>query len=380
MASVHKRKTSKFWYGAFRMNDGTLVFRSTKCTKKAEALRVAIGWEDAVRRNATEAHIRKVYEDLHVRIHGTRMRTDSVRDFFLRWIGAREKELAVSTCTTYRNTANNFMDFLGGRADRPIAELTVSDLTGFRDAEAKRTTPRSAQNRLKAIKPWIIDAWREGLLQDNIGTKIPRTKRQAGKIQRRPFAMDEVKMLLENASDEWQGMILMGLYTGQRLGDIARLNWSQVDLVREEIAFATAKTDRPMIIPIVGAWKTWLMDHVGDDPAADVFPNAAGSVRRSSGRTANLSNQFRNIMASAGLAESRNHQKQKDGRDKARSMSPLTFHCLRYTATTMLKAAGVPEAIARDIIGHESAAISRNYTKIDEGTKRSALEKLPETI
>lgn len=362
------------------MNDGSLVFRSTKCTKKAEALKVAIGWEDTVRRNATEAQIRKVYEDLHERIHGTRMRTDSVRDFFLRWIGAREKELAQSTCTTYRNTASSFMDYLSMRADRPIAELTVSDLTGFRDSEAKRTTPRSAQNRLKAIKPWIIDAWREGLLQDNIGAKIPRTKRQTGKVKRRPFSMEEVKKLLENASDEWQGMILMGLYTGQRLGDIARLNWSQVDLARGEISFASAKTDRPMIIPLAGAWKTWLMNHAGDDPNGDVFPDAAGSVQRSQGRTANLSNQFRDIMAAAGLAKSRNHQKQKDGRDKARSMSPLTFHCLRYTATTMLKAAGVPEAIARDIIGHESAAVSRNYTVIDEETKRAALEKLPEVI
>jgi hypothetical protein len=34
--------------------------------------------------------------------------------------------------------------------------------------------------------------------------------------------------------------------------------------------------------------------------------------------------------------------------------------------------------VARDIIGHESEAVSRNYTHIEAETKRSALDKLPD--
>ena len=56
--------------------------------------------------------------------------------------------------------------------------------------------------------------------------------------------------------------------------------------------------------------------------------------------------------------------------------SEVTFQSLRHTATSLLKNAGVSEAVARDIIGHESAAISRHYTHIDEGSKRKALAKL----
>jgi hypothetical protein len=44
----------------------------------------------------------------------------------------------------------------------------------------------------------------------------------------------------------------------------------------------------------------------------------------------------------------------------------------------LLKNAGVSEAVARDIIGHESAAISRHYTHIDEASKRKAIAKLPD--
>jgi hypothetical protein len=51
---------------------------------------------------------------------------------------------------------------------------------------------------------------------------------------------------------------------------------------------------------------------------------------------------------------------------------------LRHTATSLLKNAGVSEAVARHIIGHESAPISRHYTHIDESSKRKALAKLPD--
>jgi hypothetical protein len=40
-----------------------------------------------------------------------------------------------------------------------------------------------------------------------------------------------------------------------------------------------------------------------------------------------------------------------------------------------MKGAGIPEAVVRDIIGHDSKAVSANYTHVDEATKVAALEK-----
>jgi integrase len=59
-------------------------------------------------------------------------------------------------------------------------------------------------------------------------------------------------------------------------------------------------------------------------------------------------------------------------------MSEISFHALRHTATSLLKNAGVSDVIARDIIGHESEAVSRTYTHIESETKRAALDKLPD--
>jgi integrase len=42
-------------------------------------------------------------------------------------------------------------------------------------------------------------------------------------------------------------------------------------------------------------------------------------------------------------------------------VSEISFHSLRHSAVTLLKAAGVSDFIAREIVGHDSAAVSRQY-------------------
>jgi integrase len=61
-------------------------------------------------------------------------------------------------------------------------------------------------------------------------------------------------------------------------------------------------------------------------------------------------------------------------------MSDVSYHSLRHTATSLLKAAGVSESVTRDIIGHESAEVSRHYTHVDDSAKRVAVDKLPDLV
>jgi integrase len=66
------------------------------------------------------------------------------------------------------------------------------------------------------------------------------------------------------------------------------------------------------------------------------------------------------------------------GRNQARQPSELSFHSLRHSAVTMLKRVGVSDFVARDIVGHESAAISRHYTHLTPDDLRSAMQRLPD--
>jgi len=60
-----------------------------------------------------------------------------------------------------------------------------------------------------------------------------------------------------------------------------------------------------------------------------------------------------------------------------REASETSFHSLRHTAVSLLKNAGVSDAVARDLVGHESAEVSRLYTHIEDRVKLEALNKLP---
>ena len=117
-----------------------------------------------------------------------------------------------------------------------------------------------------------------------------------------------------------------------------------------------------------------------DDGNAPVHPVAARTLDKGKGdgKVNQLSRQFGELLARAGLREARSHAKRTDRTSERREANALSFHSLRHTATSMMKNAGVSASIVQDIIGHDSAEVSRAYTHIEADAKRSALEKLPE--
>src|SRR4029453_15636879 len=143
-----------------------------------------------------------------------------------------------------------------------------------------------------------------------------------------------------------------------------------------EIAFTARKTGRRIVLPLVQLLIEYLSAlPSSDNPNAYIFPSLAKHKP-----TASLSNQFREILVEAGLVEPlpRGHRSTGRGRSGAREPSELSFHSLRHSAVTMLKAAGVSDFMAREIVGHESAAVSRQYTHLTTDDKRNAMQRLPD--
>jgi integrase len=146
------------------------------------------------------------------------------------------------------------------------------------------------------------------------------------------------------------------------------------DLDTGEVAFSTRKTGRRIVLPLMQPLVDYLSAlPASDNPNAFIFPRA-GSAKR----TSTLSNRFRDILVDAGLVEPRGHKATKQGRSQAREPSEISFHSLRHSAVTMLKASGLSDVFAREIVGHESAAISRQYTHLSTDDLRSAMQRLPD--
>ena len=209
----------------------------------------------------------------------------------------------------------------------------------------------------------------------NPAVRVPILKSR-DKSARRAFTLPEIKRILKACGDdtEWRGLVLFGLYLGQRLGDLAKLTWRAVNLENGEIAFTTRKTGRRVVLPLVQPLSDYLASlPASDNPNAFIFPRAASATR-----TGTLSNQFREILVAAGLVEPRGHEATGKGRSQARETSEISFHSLRHSAVTMLKASGVSDVLAREIVGHESSAISRQYTHLTTDDLRNAMQRLPD--
>ena len=142
----------------------------------------------------------------------------------------------------------------------------------------------------------------------------------------------------------------------------------------------TRKTGRRQITPMPAPLLSWFESlPSADNPKDFVFPRAAAMLKASKNEhTGALSNAFHEMLVQAGLAAARTHQRSGNGRSSRRTMSELSFHSLRHTATSLMKNAGISSAIVQDIVGHESEAISANYTHIEESAKRLALGSLPD--
>jgi integrase len=379
MASVRQREGTKFWFACFTLPNGRRVQRSTKATDRKKAQHIADKWEAATRGRVTARQTQRVIADLYRDITGEHLVFPTVREYFNSWVKRKKPEIAPSTHRFYHDKAQRFLSWLGKRADEQIALVDRQDILNFRSAELERVSPRSVNHGIKFLRMVFKTAKEDSKYHDEnpaVGVKVTKLRDGTG---RRGFTIPEIQRVLKTANDEWRSLIFFGLYTGQRLGDLARLTWQNVDLERDEIRFVTRKTGRTMIIPIAPPLRAEIEKlPVGDDPHQPLHPRAFASVEKSGG-VKTLSRQFHELLADAGLATPKAHRRSEvaPGRDGPRELSQLSFHSLRHTATSLMKNAGVNASVVMDIIGHESEAVSAHYTHIDEETKRRAIAMLP---
>lgn len=363
--------------------DGRRTNRSTATTDRREAQRIANRFEDAAKEakqgRLFEARARKTIADIFAIANKDALPSSTTKDFLESWLKRKELEAGDKTHLRYQVVVRQFLGYLGTKASKDVAHLGHKEIVGFRDSLASRLTTGTVNISLKIIRAALNQAKRDGLVDQNEAERVTLLKRVRS-LKRRPFSLPELKKVLEVANDEWRGMILFGLYTGLRLGDIANLTWSNLDLRKAELLLVTSKTGKVQNLPLARP----LLNHleampISDDPQQPLFPKAFECYAKNYFH-GTLSKQFYQILVSAGFAQRRVNSATGRGGSVKHTQNELSFHCLRHTATSLLKNAGVSDVVAMDIIGHNSEAVSRQYTHIDMETKRRALEVLPDVL
>jgi integrase len=381
MATIIRRRGSKIWTAFFRDERGRQHCLSTKETDKRVAIVIAQDWEKAARQKRSMRQTQKVIDRLHEMISGERIARLSIREFVDSWLKAKKLETAPSTFAFYSASVSKFLSFLKVRADLPITEITRDDILKYRSTLAEHLSAKSVNHDLKVIKMVFRTARRDSLVADDPAEFVDTVKRQRrDSREKRPFTLEELRAVLSVADEEWQSMILFGLYTGQRLGDLATLNWSNVDLENAQVRLTTSKTGKVLIIPMAEPLKRHVESlKLSDDPLSPIHPRAWTIVERQ-GKSGNLSNQFADLLAQAGLRKRKSHKSANIGRSARRASNALSFHSLRRTATTMMHEAGMPAAVVQAMIGHDSEAMHKLYISVGSDAMRNAANALPDIL
>ena len=389
MASVHRQKGKPNWFCSYSIWDADSnrwrrVFRSTKTNNKRQAREIARTWQKAARKarvgslnaDSARAIIAEGVSGVLLATNAESLPSASIKSWCQSWLQAKTIEISESSLARYRQVIERFVAFLGEtKCRRDLATLHTSDVARFRDAIAGERSSGTANLSLNVLRVCFGEAVRQGLISVNPLSRVKAIK-SAKESRRRAFTVSEIKRVLKACNQEWRGIVLFGLYLGQRLGDLARLTWRSVNFETNEIAFTAKKTGRRIVLPLVQPLVDYLSAlPTNDDPNAYIFPRAASQKR-----TGSLSNQFRDILVDAGLVPpvKRWHANSGIGRKSKHEVGEISFHSLRHSAVTILKASGVSDFVAREIVGHESRAVSRQYTHLSTDDLRSAMQRLPD--
>jgi integrase len=151
----------------------------------------------------------------------------------------------------YEKTVAAFLEHLGlKRAEADIADVSRTDIVAFRDSlYCRELAPDTVNRYIKILRMLFNAAHRDRFVLENPVEHVEPVK-DASNARRRPFTIPEIQAVLAVADPEWQSLIKFGLYSGQRLGDLALLTWSNIDLARDELRLVTRKTGKRLTIPL----------------------------------------------------------------------------------------------------------------------------------
>lgn len=198
---------------------------------------------------------------------------------------------------------------------------------------------------------------------------------------RRELTMDELKRLLAVAQRhenmEWYKLFLIGIYTGLRLGDCCRLDWSCINLPHGIIQLIPSKTRRhahgqPITIPIHPTLAAALVGNaetgLGISITGPVLPTIAEIYSRARWQ---VSQELARIFRKANITMSVRIEGRKHKTPEA------SFHSLRHTFVSLAANAGIPLHIVQSIVGHESTTMTRHYYHESIDALRSAVNAIP---
>jgi len=267
---------------------------------------------------------------------------------------------------------------------KPALGTRRLDRLGVRDVERmmadivdrKHLTARTASHVRITLRIALGEAQRDGLVQQNVAAlaKGPPVKTREMKT----LDADSARKLIAYTSDTDEAALwLTAVTTGVRAGELAGLQWEDIDLDRGVLHVRrswarrldrtfgpkdpkTEKSKRsiPLTPETVEALRALRGRQASSGEVADTDPVFSDAVGQRIDTTS-LAPRLRALLRQAGLP------------------SDLRFHDLRHSTATIWLAAGVDVKTVADLLGHSTPVITMTvYAHSDDKRKQDAVERL----
>jgi integrase len=372
MASIVKRKESKYWTACFTSRDGRQLKRSTKTTDRRQALQMALEFEGVEKRAQsgvlTTTQLRKVLNDMSEKVTGDTLLAPSVEDYLADWLKGIEARNAPKTLKRYGNTVKLFVASLNGKAKRPVTSVTPKDVEDFLTVRLNGgVAPKTAIIDLKTLNTAFRRAEAFGTILKNPVSAVRPPKAESS--ERDVFTHEEIQKILDaTPSLEWQTLIILGYFVGARLGDCVTMKWENVLPEQGIIVYHQQKTGKKVTVPM----HFHVIEHFHYlstfGTTGFLCPKLAA---KGSGGKHGLSEGFKRIVIKAGIDPMVVQGK------GTRNFTKRTFHSLRHSFNSALANAGVAEEVRMKLTGHSSKAMNERYTHLQVDALKKAMNSMP---
>jgi integrase len=239
-----------------------------------------------------------------------------------------------------------------------LPDITDNQIEMYKKARLQGTTGPVGVNRDLSLLRQILDqARREGFIGKNpLADRDHFLDERKGKIQARPFTVDEEQRLLSVAKGYLQPLLILLLDTGLRPNaEALPLRWKDVDFERGMITVISSKTPAGLrTVPMTTRLKAELL-----------------SWRKLTGNSEFVFFHPRNPAKHLLHVPKTWARALKDAKVEKRRL----YDC-RSTFCSRMYAAGIQPVLIELLMGHAGSGLIHTYAKADDDFKRDAAAKL----
>ena len=333
------RKSNGWMYVRFTGMSGASVEMSLKTRREFEAQDKAKKFEAI--EQAAKARLLAV-DGVNRALTGGVERID---DAALSWGYEIEGMISERTANNYRCFVNKFIRDTGLNG-KPLSAASRAIVSGWVNNPAAGRKAGSRQVMLAALKHFFTYCQSTGLVTGDPTrmVKVDRgilTHRQNEPSSRSPFTEAEIEHILQATEGFWRAAVIIGLETGLRLGDVARIEWACFETEPGHVVVWTDKRDQRVCLPVSLRLRELLAELPKEDERY-LFPVQAEKARVNA---AVLSQEFAKVVINP------------------LGMNGKSFHCLRHTFAHRWKDMGKTVDEIRMALGHAHEATTLVYTE-----------------